>query len=211
MSSSSLTPSTLVWVNKERKDLQFFVLHLLAYHIMQTSLDYFSWEPSMIYKDFSITICTSPPNKDGKFCIRTIPEWQTSFLGKTQHVVVIPVTPESGLFPEDPWIVLGTQSDTYRVVPADFVHLVGHSKIKPGQFYQKLSSNPKYLVKVVKELNKHEHCKSFNIWQLEWGMQLIQLMDSTNTSSDHVLINHSSPGKKPILFVYSKASACVVL
>ncbi|KAK0224630.1 hypothetical protein EDD85DRAFT_234652 [Armillaria nabsnona] len=138
-----------------------------------------------IYKDFSITVCIGPPDKDGKFCIRTIPEWQTSFPGKTQHVVVIPVTPESGLFPEDPWIVFGTRSDTYRVVSADFARLVGHSKIKLGQFYQKLSSNPKYLIKVAKELNKHErqyraqkkHAyassrKSFNMQHLERGMQV---------------------------------------
>ncbi|KAK0234053.1 hypothetical protein IW262DRAFT_1334129 [Armillaria fumosa] len=106
-----------------------------------------------IYKVFSITVRTGPPDKDGKFCIGTIPEWQTSSPGKTQHVVVIPVTPESGLLPEEPWIEPGTRSDTYRVASADFARLVGHNKIKLGKFYPKLSSNP---IKVAKELNKHE-------------------------------------------------------
>ncbi|SJL13501.1 uncharacterized protein ARMOST_16945 [Armillaria ostoyae] len=177
-----------------------------------------------IYKDFSITVCTGPPDKDGKFCIRTIPEWQTSFPGKTQHVVVIPVTPESGMFLEDPWIAFGTRSDTYRVVSADFTRLVGHSKIKLGQFYQKLSSNPKYLIKVAKELNKHErqyraqkkHAytasrKSFNMQHLERSMQSMQLVDSTNTGFDRASMNPSSSGKKPVPSVYSKASARVVL
>ncbi|KAK0473075.1 hypothetical protein IW261DRAFT_1570202 [Armillaria novae-zelandiae] len=171
-----------------------------------------------IYRDFSITVHTGPPDKEGRFYIRTIPEWQTSFPGKTQHVVVITVTPESGLSPEEPWVVPGTRTDTYRVASTDFTRLVGHSKIKLGQFYQKLSSNPKYLIKVAKELNKHERQKhayaasrkSFNMQQLERGMHSMRLVDSTNTGFDHASINRSSSGKKPVPSVYSKVSARVV-
>ncbi|KAK0466070.1 uncharacterized protein EV420DRAFT_1509627 [Desarmillaria tabescens] len=177
-----------------------------------------------IYKDFSITVRTGPPNKDGTFCIRTIPEWRTSSPGKTQHVVVIPVTPESGVPPEDHWVAFGTRNGTYRVVSADLARLVSLSTVKLGDFFEKLSSNPKYLVKVANELDRHERQyraqkklkyaasrKSFNMQQLERGMQSMQLADSTNTGFDRAPMNRSSPSKKPAPSVYSKASARVVL
>ncbi|KAK0234057.1 hypothetical protein IW262DRAFT_1334135 [Armillaria fumosa] len=179
-----------------------------------------------VYKDFSVTVCTSGQHKDnGDFCIRTIPEWETSTPGRIQWVVVIPVTTESGTYPTKRWFRRGRHNLAYYMDPAEMQRLIEYSQDKVEDFFQKLYSDRRYVEKVARELNKHEmqyraqkkreyaaSRKSFTMQRLTQGMKLMQLNNTTNTAFDHASVQRSSPQKtKPAASVYSKTSACVVL
>ncbi|KAK0184611.1 hypothetical protein F5146DRAFT_1125584 [Armillaria mellea] len=54
-----------------------------------------------VYKELSVVVATGPSTEEGKFVIRTVPEWQTSSPDKTQFLVTVPSTPPSGTFPTE--------------------------------------------------------------------------------------------------------------
>ncbi|KAK0184644.1 hypothetical protein F5146DRAFT_1006372 [Armillaria mellea] len=156
-----------------------------------------------VYKNFAVTVCTSGQHEDnGDFCIRMIPEWETTMPGRVQWVVVIPVTTESGTYPTKCWFHRGGHNLTYYIDSVEIQRLIEYSQDKVEDFFQKLYSDRRYVEKVACELNKHEmqyhiqkkreyaaSCKSFTMQRLTQGMKM----------------------KKPAASVYSKASARMVL
>ncbi|PBK76339.1 hypothetical protein ARMSODRAFT_1078499 [Armillaria solidipes] len=178
-----------------------------------------------IYQDFAITVCTDTTRDgEGRFTIRTSPNWRMFPPTKTQWVVVIPMSPQSGKLPVERWICFGDQNIPYTIEPSEFSKLTKYSRGKLKEFTGKIMSDQNYLTKVAKDIQKHElkyraqkkreyasSRRSSQMQHLQQEMQSMQFTDSTNIGFDRASMQRSSPGKKPVASVYSKASTRVVL
>ncbi len=110
-----------------------------------------------IYQDFAITVCTDTiRDGEGKFTIRTSPDWRMFPPTKTQWVVVIPMSPQSGKLPVERWISFGDQNIPYTIEPSEFAKLTKYSRGKLKEFTGKIMSDRNYLTKVAKDIQKHE-------------------------------------------------------
>ncbi len=109
-----------------------------------------------ILKDFAITVRTSPAEEEGKSTIRTSPDWRIWPTTKTQWVVVIPMTPESGKFPVEPWMCFGDHNLPYTMEASEIEKLDAYSKERLRDFSYKLVRDHTYLTKVAIALRDHE-------------------------------------------------------
>ncbi len=110
-----------------------------------------------IYQDFAITVCTDTTRDgEGKFTIRASPDWRMFPPTKTQWVVVIPMSPQSGKLPVERWISFGDQNVPYTIEPSEFAKLTKYSRGKLKEFTGKIMSDRNYLTKVAKDIQKHE-------------------------------------------------------
>ncbi|KAK0473115.1 hypothetical protein IW261DRAFT_1611329 [Armillaria novae-zelandiae] len=137
--------------------------------------------------------------EEGKFTIRTSPDWRTWPTTKTQWVVVIPMTPESGKFPVEPWMCFGDHNIPYTMEASEIEKLDAYSKEKLRDFSYKLVRDHAYLTKVAIALRDHEmkylsqkkrqytaSRKSFGLQRLTQGVKLMRFTDTTNTVSDRI-------------------------
>ncbi|PBK76329.1 hypothetical protein ARMSODRAFT_1041076 [Armillaria solidipes] len=149
-----------------------------------------------ILKDFAITVRTNSAEEEGKFTIRTSPDWRIWPTTKTQWVVVIPMTPESGKFPVEPWMCFGNHNIPYTMEASEIEKLDAYSKERLRDFSYKLVRDHAYLTKVAIALRDHEakylsqkkrqyasSRKSFGLQRLTQGIKSIRFTDTTNTVS----------------------------
>ncbi|KAK0500913.1 hypothetical protein EDD18DRAFT_784132 [Armillaria luteobubalina] len=150
-----------------------------------------------VYKEFSVVVATGPSTEEGKFTIRTVPEWQTSSLDKTQFLVTIPSTPPSGRFPTELWIASSADhSQAILIGSPEMQRLNGYSREKLFAFRLKLLKDRNYLSRVAIELRDEEikyrrqkqrayaasrRTAQSNIQQLQQGIAAMRLNDTTNT------------------------------
>lgn len=109
-----------------------------------------------VYKEFSVIVATGPSNEEGKFTIRTFPEWQTSSSDKTQLLVTIPSTPPSGKFPTEFWIPSGDHGQPILIEPSEMQRLNGYSRERLFAFRLKLLKDRNYLSRVAIEFRDEE-------------------------------------------------------
>ncbi|KAK0500934.1 hypothetical protein EDD18DRAFT_1459600 [Armillaria luteobubalina] len=174
-----------------------------------------------IYQDFVITISTDTTKEgEGKLTIRTSPNWHMFLPTKTQWVVMIPMTPQSGKLPVVRWISFGDQNVPYTIEPSEFTKLTKYSRRKLKEFTGRIMKDQNYLIKVAKDIQKHKlkkkrECaysrRSSQMRNLQQGMRSMQLTDFTNIGFDHVSMQRSPPGRMLVTSVHSEASMRVVL
>ncbi|PBK76379.1 hypothetical protein ARMSODRAFT_948160 [Armillaria solidipes] len=149
-----------------------------------------------VYKEFSVVVATGPYTEEGKFTIRTVPEWQTSSPDKTQFLVTIPSTPPSGKFPTELWIASGDHGQPILIEPPEMQRLNGYSRERLFAFRLKLLKDRNYLSRVAIELRDEEikyrrqkqsvyaasrRTVQSNIQQLQRGMTAMRLNNSTES------------------------------
>ncbi|KAK0466073.1 uncharacterized protein EV420DRAFT_1759323 [Desarmillaria tabescens] len=178
-----------------------------------------------IYQDFAITVCTNATkDEEGKFTIRTSPNWRMYSPKKTQWVVVIPMSPQSGKLPVERWMCFGDQNIPYTMEPSEFAKLTNYSRGKLKEFTGRIMGDENYLTRIAKDIQMHElkyraqkqrqyasSRKSSQMQRLQLEMQSMQLTDSTNMGDRASVQLRSPPSKKPAASVYSKASTWLVL
>ncbi|KAK0429647.1 hypothetical protein EV421DRAFT_1947500 [Armillaria borealis] len=177
-----------------------------------------------ILKDFAITVRTNSAEEGGKFTTRTSPDWRIWPTTKTQWVVVIPMTPESGKFPVEPWMCFGDHNIPYTMEASEIEKLDAYSKERLRDFSYKLVRDHAYLTKVAIALRDHEakylsqkkrqyasSRKSFGLQRLTQGIKSMRFTDTTNTVSDRTSGKPSFFPKKTAASVHSRSSARVVV
>ncbi|KAK0183556.1 hypothetical protein F5146DRAFT_1231639 [Armillaria mellea] len=139
-----------------------------------------------VYKELSVVVATGPSTEEGKFVIRTVPEWQTSSSDKPQFLVTVPSTPPSGTFPTELWIAS----------PPEMQRLNGYSRERLFAFRLKFLKDHNYLSRVAIELRDEEikyhrqkqkvyaasrRTVQSDIQQLQQGMTAMRLNNPTNS------------------------------
>ncbi|KAK0209121.1 hypothetical protein DFS33DRAFT_504604 [Desarmillaria ectypa] len=112
---------------------------------------------------------------------------------KTQWVVVIPMSPQSGKLPLERWMCFGDQNISYTIEPSEFAKFTSYSRGKLKEFTGRIMSDHNHLTKVAKDIQKLK--LEVGVYRATWAgsSQQTPLLAHTTITSELVFL-------RPFLF-----------